>query len=72
MAKKHFHITNEFIDQESGKTILAGTIFETDEDRVERLRAADVIGREATKPEIDAAKKAAEAEPDGGKDAGNA
>ncbi|MCJ8015233.1 hypothetical protein MUG84_26550 [Paenibacillus sp. KQZ6P-2] len=68
---KHYYVTNAFIDKETGETILAGSIFEADEEHAERLEAADVIGKEATKAEIDAAKEAAAQDPDGGKDAGN-
>jgi len=59
MANKHYHVTNEFIDRETGETILPGELFEIDDERVEAFRAADVIGKEATKAEVEAAKKAA-------------
>lgn len=69
---KHYHVTNDFVDMATGETIPAGSIFEADEERAERLKAADVIGKEATKAEVDAVKKEAAKNPDGGKDAGNA
>ncbi|QCT03296.1 hypothetical protein E6C60_2584 [Paenibacillus algicola] len=68
---KHYHVTNAFVDAVTGETVQVGTIFEADEERAERLKAADVIGKEATKAEMDAAKKEADQAPDGGKDAGD-
>ncbi|MEY9097041.1 hypothetical protein [Paenibacillus sp. RC84] len=68
---EHYHVISAFID-ETGETIQPGALHEADEERAKRLLAAEVIGKVATKADIDAAKKAAEAEPGGGKDAGNA
>ncbi|MFD2334720.1 hypothetical protein ACFSR7_36215 [Cohnella sp. GCM10020058] len=62
MAKKFYHVTNEFVDRETGETILPGDFIEADDKRAAILVAADVIGDEATKAELDAAKKAAEAD----------
>lgn len=64
---KHYHVTNEFMDMETGDKVPAGSIFEADDERAERLKAADVIGKEATKDEIDTANQST----DGDKDAGN-
>ncbi|KEQ22870.1 hypothetical protein [Paenibacillus tyrfis] len=60
MSKKHYHVTNDFVDRESGDTIITGSIFEADTDREQALRAADVIGKEATEEEIAASKNAEE------------
>lgn len=67
---KFYHVTNDFVDKETEEVISKGSIYEADEDRVALLKAADVIGKEATKAEIDEAKKAAAKNTDGGKDAG--
>lgn len=67
MGKKHYHVIAEFVDKETGDTIPAGSIFEADDKRLELLQAAEVIGEEATKVEIEAAKKAGEGDADDGK-----
>ncbi|MNL05379.1 hypothetical protein D3C87_1259700 [compost metagenome] len=53
-------VTNDFIDFETGDLIKKGAIFEADAERAERLRAADVVGKEAIKEpaKADTAKKA--------------
>ncbi|ETT45227.1 hypothetical protein C162_21863 [Paenibacillus sp. FSL R7-269] len=58
MAKKHYHVTAEFVDKETGETILPGSVFEADDERLVLLRAAEVVGKEATKAEVEAALKA--------------
>ncbi|WP_411552202.1 hypothetical protein [Paenibacillus lautus] len=67
---KLYHVTNDFVDKNTDEIIKKGSIYEADEDRVVLLKAADVIGKEATKAEIDEAKKEASKDTDGGKDAG--
>lgn len=67
---KFYHVTNAFVDKETDEVISKGSIYEADEDRAALLKAADVIGKEATKAEIDEAKKEATMDTDGGKDAG--
>lgn len=62
MANKHFHVIADFTDIETEEKITVGSIFEADEDREKRLRAAGVIGKEATKAQVDAAKKARDAD----------
>lgn len=46
MASKHYHVTNAYVDRESGETVLPGEVVEIDDDRVEAFRKADVIGKE--------------------------
>jgi hypothetical protein len=67
LAKKPYHVIAEFVDKETGETIAAGTLFEADEKRLASLQAAEVIGEEATKAEIEAAKRAGEGDADDGK-----
>lgn len=67
---KFYRVTNDFVDKETDEVISKGSIYEADEDRAALLKAADVIGKEATKAEIDEAKEAAAKDTDGGKDAG--
>lgn len=67
---KHYHVTNDFVDKETNEIITKGSIYEADEDRAAVLKAADVIGKEASKTEIEEAKKAAEKGADGDKNAG--
>ncbi|ETT61252.1 hypothetical protein BSK66_31565 [Paenibacillus odorifer] len=67
MAKKHYHVIAEFVDKETENTIPAGSLFEADEERLVLLRAAEVIGKEATKAEVEAAQKAGEGDADDGK-----
>ncbi|MBY9077272.1 hypothetical protein KIH86_03625 [Paenibacillus sp. HN-1] len=64
MAKKTYRVIADFVDAVTGEEIKTGSLFEADEKRLERLQAAEVIGDEVTKAEIDAAKKAGEANAD--------
>lgn len=58
MVKKFFHIIADFVDIETGDPILKGAVIEVDdEEREQSLRAAGVIGKEATKAQQGAAKK---------------
>lgn len=43
---KKFLVTSDFIDKETGDQIVAGAVFEADEEREATLRAAEVIGNE--------------------------
>lgn len=58
MAKKHHHVIAEFVDKETEETILPGSVFEADDERLVLLLAAEVVGKEATKAEVEAALKA--------------
>lgn len=61
-ATKHYLVTNDFVDKQTGRDVTAGAVIEADEERAAALRSADVIGKDLTKAEIEAAKKAAEGE----------
>ncbi|MDR9857866.1 hypothetical protein RJP21_30185 [Paenibacillus sp. VCA1] len=68
---KHYHVIHSFVDKDTDEIIAAGSIYEADEERAAQLKAADVIGKEATKAEVDAAMKK-DAPSDGVVDAGDA
>ncbi|OME25828.1 hypothetical protein NSS98_25380 [Paenibacillus sp. FSL E2-0274] len=72
MANKTFQVIANFMDIETGEEVQIGSLIEADEDREAALRTAKVIGKEATKAQIDAAKKArdADAKADNGADGG--
>lgn len=48
----YYHVTSTFVDKISGNTILPGALYEATEQRAQRLRAADVIGDQATEDEV--------------------
>lgn len=60
MSKKYFHVAAEFIDKDDSH-ISKGQVIETEDDeRVEELRGAGVLGKEATKAQYEEVKKAEE------------
>ncbi len=63
-AEKTFHVIADFVDKETGETVAAGSLFVCDDKRLVALQAAEVIGDEATKAEITAAKKAGDEDAD--------
>lgn len=50
----YYVVTSPFVDKETNNVILPGAIFAADKARVIRLRAADVIGEEATAEQVEA------------------
>ncbi|AIQ61852.1 hypothetical protein PSTEL_00625 [Paenibacillus stellifer] len=64
MAKKTYHVIADFTDAVTGEEVKAGSLYEADEKRLPKLLEAEVIGDEATKADIDAAKKAGEGDAD--------
>ncbi|AZS17396.1 hypothetical protein [Paenibacillus lutimineralis] len=64
MADKNYIVINDFICKESGDVVSKGSVYKADKEREIELRAAGVIGKEATKEDMAASKEASQADPE--------